>query len=108
MSLNDVMFHPGAHFGKVLTNLLKFGMWLLQMSASTAYTDLLIKWRKLVFINAWCVFELAVRSNREFEITSCEFRVVLQELTNHICWYFFLSQYIAVEAAKETFRTVFC
>lgn len=59
MSLHDdVMFHPGAHFGKLLTNLLKFGIWLLQMSASTAYTDLLIKWRKLVFINAWCIFEL--------------------------------------------------
>lgn len=35
MSLHDdVMFHPGAHFGKVLTNLLKFGICLLHMSAS--------------------------------------------------------------------------
>lgn len=59
MSLHDdVMFHPGAHFGKVLANLLKFGIWLLHMSASTVYTGLLIKWRKLVFINAWSISEL--------------------------------------------------
>lgn len=56
MSLHDdVMFHPGARFGKVLTNLLKLGIWLLHMPASAAYTDLLIKWRKLVFMNA-CLF----------------------------------------------------
>lgn len=58
MGSGYVVFHPGADFGKVLPNLLKFGMWLLHVVAPTAYKDLLIKWRKLVFINAWHIFEL--------------------------------------------------
>lgn len=53
-----VVFRLGASFGKVLPNLLKFGIWLLHTAAPTAHTDLLIKWRKLVFINAWHIFEL--------------------------------------------------
>lgn len=60
------MFHPGPDFVKVLLNVLKFGMWLLPMLAPTAYKDLLIKWRKLVFINAWRIFEL--KSNWQWSL----------------------------------------